>query len=56
MQILWLKTSMECVTLILVQLETIAILAASVSSPFATTEDLRVDVRVEETKAKVMEE
>jgi hypothetical protein len=47
---------MEGVTSILVQLKTIVILATSVSNPFATTEDLGVDVRVEETKAKVMEE
>jgi hypothetical protein len=52
----WLKTSMEGVTSISIQLKTIAILATSVSSPFATTEDLGVDVRLEETKAKVMEE
>jgi hypothetical protein len=47
---------MEGVISILVQLETIAILGASVPSPYATTEDLGVDVRVEETKVKVMEE
>jgi hypothetical protein len=47
---------MEGVTSISVQLETIANLVVSVPNPFATMEDLGVDVRVEETKAKVMEE
>jgi hypothetical protein len=55
-QIQWLKTSMEGMTLISIQLETIAILIASVPNPLATTKDLRVDVKVEEIKVKVMEE
>jgi len=49
------KTGMEGGILILVQLETTTIPTTSTPSLDATTEDLRVDVRVAETKAIIME-
>jgi hypothetical protein len=46
---------MEATISILVQLEAIAIPIATTPSPFATMEDLGVDVRVEVTKVTIME-
>jgi hypothetical protein len=50
------KTSMESMISVLVQLKTIVIPATIIPNPFATMKDLRVNVRVEETKATSMEE
>ncbi len=50
------ETSMEGATLILVQQETIVIPIAIAPSPFITTKDLRVDVKVEVIEAMIMEE
>jgi hypothetical protein len=48
------KTSMENTISILVQLKTIVVHATIIPNHFATMKDLRVNVRVEETKATSM--
>jgi hypothetical protein len=48
-------TRMEATILILVQLEAIAIPIATTPSPFATTKDLGVYVRVEVIEVTIME-
>lgn len=50
------ETVMEGVTLILIQLKTTIVHIATTPNPFAVTEDLGVDVKVEVTKAMIMEE
>jgi hypothetical protein len=51
-----LEIDMEGVTLISIQLETTTVLAATALSLTTITENLKVDVKIEEIKALVMEE